>query len=670
VAEEGPICPACGATVGRDSRAAPCGHCGAPATAAGLYARSELHIKFDPESYTPIDLADLIDAVNDSILGLDGFVETGTIQFRSRRLSCRPRATASQLRLSTEQVVKVEVAWAYGAASVAECVLDWFTGVAFFHAEADEVGLSGEFFAAVKPHVPSDVSTRMFGTTGRPAPVDSVDGPETLTKVGEEQPAYRFDDELEQLLDSTADCDGALDESRLVDLLLKSRSWFRVDEERSGQVPEMLVRDADLIGALFESAIATAHAMLSERSELVRWSLRPLGVDDLLQALAGSPLLAKWRPEKRRAIQLELAARLGPPTTGLSLEILDDATRHRQRTLNSYRLFVACVEVGRRTTAVHPEGRTLKQFSSFVLGTRAFDAANAMAASTIAPRGATAFIDTGDAHPSGEGEGFFRVRHMMCTAWRIAIDRGDRHVDALDLLASLIGRANADVWRVVEEYGLPRVEFLDALYERLESDCQAELARRIMRHRISPTTDRLPHPSSGETRARIGHRQPTPADGRSPRVFISYSHDSEEHRRRVLELVQQLRRDGIDAWLDQFETSPAQGWPRWLDEQVQSANFLVLVCTEPFRRHFEGRETADRYRGVKYEALITQQLLYESELDYKRLVPILLEGGLVENIPIRIRPATHHVLPGGYGQLRDRLLGTLSAVPAPLGGSQ
>lgn len=48
-------------------------------------------------------------------------------------------------------------------------------------------------------------------------------------------------------------------------------------------------------------------------------------------------------------------------------------------------------------------------------------------------------------------------------------------------------------------------------------------------------------------------------------VFISYSHDSDEHRDRVLALSERLRQDGIKTLLDQYENgSPSQGWPRWM----------------------------------------------------------------------------------------------------------
>jgi hypothetical protein len=47
-----------------------------------------------------------------------------------------------------------------------------------------------------------------------------------------------------------------------------------------------------------------------------------------------------------------------------------------------------------------------------------------------------------------------------------------------------------------------------------------------------------------------------------PRVFISYSWDSDEHKDRVRALATHLRKNGIDARLDQWEEgTPPDGWP-------------------------------------------------------------------------------------------------------------
>lgn len=42
----------------------------------------------------------------------------------------------------------------------------------------------------------------------------------------------------------------------------------------------------------------------------------------------------------------------------------------------------------------------------------------------------------------------------------------------------------------------------------------------------------------------------------NPKVFISYSQDSVEFADKVLDLSNKLRREGIDAILDQYEESP------------------------------------------------------------------------------------------------------------------
>src|SRR4051794_39238801 len=76
----------------------------------------------------------------------------------------------------------------------------------------------------------------------------------------------------------------------------------------------------------------------------------------------------------------------------------------------------------------------------------------------------------------------------------------------------------------------------------------------------------------------------------SPRVLISYSHDSPEHEARVLEFANRLRADGVDALLDQYQTFPAEGWLRWMNQQVVQAGFVLMVCTETYARRVAGEE--------------------------------------------------------------------------------
>ena len=98
--------------------------------------------------------------------------------------------------------------------------------------------------------------------------------------------------------------------------------------------------------------------------------------------------------------------------------------------------------------------------------------------------------------------------------------------------------------------------------------------------------------------------------GAAPRVFISYSHDTVAHQERVLDLADRLRADGIDVEIDQYN-SPPEGWPRWCEHQIETADFVLMVCTETYHRRVRGEEEPGK-RGVVWEAAIIRQLLYDA----------------------------------------------------------
>jgi SEFIR domain len=146
------------------------------------------------------------------------------------------------------------------------------------------------------------------------------------------------------------------------------------------------------------------------------------------------------------------------------------------------------------------------------------------------------------------------------------------------------------------------------------------------------------------------------------RVFISYSHDSPEHCEQVLALAQQLRRDGIDAELDQFEELPAQGWPLWCARQILDAAYVLLICTEIYRKRFLGLEEFGSGRGVKWEAKIIQNILYYEEIN-TGFLPVLFKDSDSRWIPETVREASWYLIPASVGdspayvKLRERLTG-------------
>lgn len=143
----------------------------------------------------------------------------------------------------------------------------------------------------------------------------------------------------------------------------------------------------------------------------------------------------------------------------------------------------------------------------------------------------------------------------------------------------------------------------------------------------------------------------------APKVFISYSHDGEEHEARVLELCNRLRTDGIDADIDQYEDAPDEGWPAWCEGRIAWADRVLMVCSETYCRRVAGREEADRGLGVVWEARLIRQLIYEAASATDKFIPVLFTDGSPAHIPTAVKGATRWVVdtPQGYEGLYRQL---------------
>jgi SEFIR domain len=121
------------------------------------------------------------------------------------------------------------------------------------------------------------------------------------------------------------------------------------------------------------------------------------------------------------------------------------------------------------------------------------------------------------------------------------------------------------------------------------------------------------------------------------RVFISYSHDSLKHTQRVRALADQLRADGIEAWIDQYVQDPNEGWSRWMHSQVKQANRVLLVFTETYQRRFEGDEEEGKGLGPMFEGAIVTQALYESGGRNAKFRPVVFREEDEQFIPLELR---------------------------------
>jgi serine/threonine protein kinase len=138
----------------------------------------------------------------------------------------------------------------------------------------------------------------------------------------------------------------------------------------------------------------------------------------------------------------------------------------------------------------------------------------------------------------------------------------------------------------------------------------------------------------------------------------------------VLALCDQLRSYGLDAWIDQYEISPPEGWPRWCAAQVRGADFVLVVCTEIYERRFRGEEEPDRGLGVQWEGYVATQELYEAGARNSKFIPVIYPPASLEHIPDLLRGVTRYDVGSGEGlQLLYRHLTDQPATPAPPLGS-
>ncbi|MFE3898544.1 MULTISPECIES: toll/interleukin-1 receptor domain-containing protein [unclassified Priestia] len=154
----------------------------------------------------------------------------------------------------------------------------------------------------------------------------------------------------------------------------------------------------------------------------------------------------------------------------------------------------------------------------------------------------------------------------------------------------------------------------------------------------------------------------------NPKVFISYAHDTELFADKVLTFSNKLRLDGIDASIDQYEESPPEGWPRWMENQIRNADYVLVICTPTYLRKIN--ETVKKTgRGVNWEIGIVYQYLYDAYGNNTKFIPIIFDEFSQDDTPIPLKGATFYFPDNSksYSKLKNRLFGIKPAEKPPLG---
>ena len=112
-----------------------------------------------------------------------------------------------------------------------------------------------------------------------------------------------------------------------------------------------------------------------------------------------------------------------------------------------------------------------------------------------------------------------------------------------------------------------------------------------------------------------------------PKVFISYSHDSPEHKRWVSELGTKLHHRGFEIVLDQWHPSLAPDPTPFMEDGIKDSDKVLVICTDGYVRKANAGEG-----GVGYEPMIvTKKLVQDFGID--KFIPIIRQVLGEDKIP-------------------------------------
>ena len=149
----------------------------------------------------------------------------------------------------------------------------------------------------------------------------------------------------------------------------------------------------------------------------------------------------------------------------------------------------------------------------------------------------------------------------------------------------------------------------------------------------------------------------------TPKAFISYSWDDEDHKSWVAKLATDLRSDGVDTILDQWHVVLGDQLPSFMEKEIRENNYVLIICTPNYKL-----KSDERKGGVGYEGdIMTAEVLNKG--NHRKFIPVLARGKWDESAPTSLKGkkyvdlSTKEMYRKNYSDLTTTLLGTRPVVP-------
>ena len=106
----------------------------------------------------------------------------------------------------------------------------------------------------------------------------------------------------------------------------------------------------------------------------------------------------------------------------------------------------------------------------------------------------------------------------------------------------------------------------------------------------------------------------------TPRAFLSYSWESDAHRQWVRDFATQLRNDGVNVTLDQWEVHPGDQLPAFMETAVRENDYVIIICTPSY-----AERSNQRRGGVGYEGdIMTAEIM--TAQNQRKFIPVYRDG--------------------------------------------
>jgi hypothetical protein len=125
------------------------------------------------------------------------------------------------------------------------------------------------------------------------------------------------------------------------------------------------------------------------------------------------------------------------------------------------------------------------------------------------------------------------------------------------------------------------------------------------------------------------------SDREVPRVFVTYAHDTPEHKALVEKFATFLRSViGLDVHLDSWYDNVRRDWSLWATQHLSEADFILVIASAEYKRRADGTAMPHEGRGSQFEAaIIRDNLTRDLRRETERVLPVILPGRSVDEIP-------------------------------------